>query len=358
MSPYQKPSILFVAYPMLPVSDASCGGAEQMLWTLEHELATRGFPTAVAACEGSRVSGEVIPTGETPKESDAFELRAAEHSRRVLEVVDERRFDLVHDKSGFWWEHAGEAPVPVLATLHLPRNFYPERLFRHLRSNVFFNAVSESQAQSFRDVPRFMGVVPNGIVLERFRFARKKRDYVIWLGRICPEKAPHLAMDAAEKAGVPLVLAGQVYPFRWHEDYFAREIRPRLQRAGENVRWVERPSFDEKAELLRNARAMLLSTQAPETSSLVAMEAAACGTPVISFPKGAIPEIVRHGVSGFLVNDWREMAHAIADVDQVWPEDARAVAEERFCSRNMVDGYERLYEQITAEAAQCCKLAA
>jgi glycosyltransferase involved in cell wall biosynthesis len=351
-------SVLFVSYPVLPVSDASCGGAEQMLWVLEHEFAKHGCKTAVAACEGSTVSGELIATGTAPTTSDAFEFRAAEHSRKVLQAVRERSFGMVHDESGFWWEHAGGCEAPVLATLHLPRSFYPERLFRSIASNVFFNCVSESQVAEFCDVPRMLGVIPNGIVLKRFPFERKKRDYVLWLGRICPEKAPHLAIDAARRAGVKLVLAGQVYPFQWHQSYFESEIKPRLESAGENVRWIEKPGFEEKVELIRHAKAMLLSTQAPETSSLVAMEAAACGTPAIAFPNGAIPEVVQHGVTGFLVEDWREMAHAISDLDQLWPEDARALAEERFSSRRMADEYERLYSEVAAEAAQGGWLAA
>lgn len=354
----QDSSVLFISYPMLPVSDASCGGAEQMLWTLEREIAARGYKTAVAGCEGSCVSGELVATGKAPTAPDAFEFRAAEHGRRITELLGQRQFEFVHDKSGFWWADATQCASPVLATLHLPRGFYAERLFCNVPSNVYFNAVSDSQANSFRDLPRFMGVVPNGIVLERFPFTRRKRDYAVWLGRICPEKAPHLAMDAAQRAGVPLVLAGQVYPFRWHQEYFEREIQPRLERAGEGVRWVERPSFEEKVDLIRHARALLLSTQAPETSSLVAMEAAACGTPVLAFPNGAIPEVVEDKVSGFLVDDWKGMAHALADLDQLWPEDARAVAEEQFCSRKMAAAYEQLYQAIAAEAEQCCKLAA
>lgn len=353
-----KPSILFVSYPMLPVSDASCGGAEQMLWVLEHDLAKRGVKTAVAACDGSKVSGELFSTGVAPTAPDAFEFRAAEHSGQVLAYLQRRKFDLVHDKSGFWWERAGECAVPVLATLHLPRSFYPERLFRHIPPNVFFNGVSESQAGDFRDVPRFTGVVPNGIVLDRFPFTRKKRDYVLWLGRICPEKAPHLAIDAARMAGVNLILAGQVYPFLWHQQYFEREIKPRLECAGQTVSWIEKPSFEEKVNLIRHAKTLLLSTQAPETSSLVAMEAAACGTPVIAFPNGAIPEIVQHDVTGYLVNDWKEMAHAIADVDLLWPEDARAVAEKKFSVHAMADRYEELYELVTRESEQFCRFAA
>lgn len=350
--------ILYVSYPMLPVSDASCGGAEQMLWTLEREMARRGHQTVVAACSGSHVSGELIATGAAPAAPDAFEMRAEQHCRAVVRAIKEQGFDLVHDESGFFWSRAGSVSVPILATLHLPRTFYDDKLFQDLPANVSFNCVSRSQARTFDDLPQMLGIVPNGIALERFRFEPKKGDYVLWLGRICPEKAPHLAIDAAERAGVRLIMAGQVYPFSWHQQYFEQEVQPRLERAGRGVQWIEAPAFQVKLELLAGARALLLPTLAPETSSLVAMEAMACGTPVVAFPRGALLEIVRSEVSGYLVRDVSQMAHAIADLDRLWPEDARATAEENFSARTMADGYEAMYERIVSESREESRLAA
>jgi glycosyltransferase involved in cell wall biosynthesis len=349
--------ILFVSYPMLPVSDASCGGAEQMLWTLEREMAGRGHHTFVAGCEGSQVSGTMIATGIAPTAVDAFEGRAKEHCGAVVQAANSGEFDLVHDKSGFFWRHAGELTTPVLATLHLPRTFYDRALFDEIPPDLYFNCVSVSQAESFRDLPNLAGVVPNGISVERFPFKRNKSGFVLWMGRICPEKAPHLAMDAAERAGVRLVMMGQVYPFSWHQLYFNQEIRPRLDRTREAVTWLETPSFAEKVELLSKARALLLPTLAPETSSLVAMEAMACGTPVIAFPNGALPEIVEDGVIGILVSDVDEMAQAIAETG-LSPEVARKVAEGKFSSKTMADGYERLYSGIVNEAVPSTKSAA
>jgi glycosyltransferase involved in cell wall biosynthesis len=237
--------------------------------------------------------------------------------------------------------------APVLATLHLPRSFYDDALFRDVLDNVHFNCVSRSQAESFRDVLGFRGVVPNGIAVEKFRLGLQKEDYVLWLGRICPEKAPHLAIDAAAKAGVRLVMAGQVYPFSWHQLYFHQEIQPRLESLGGQVRWIKSPSFDEKVDLLSKAKALLLPTLAPETSSLVAMEAMASGTPLIAFPNGALPEIVDDEV-GVLVNDVEQMSSAIRDTSQFSPVRARNIAKRRFSSRTMADGYEQLYRDITS----------
>jgi glycosyltransferase involved in cell wall biosynthesis len=338
--------ILFVAYPMLPVSDSSCGGAEQMLWSLERELARRGVATAVAASEGSSVRGELLSTGAAPGEPDRFELRQREHSEKVVRFCHQRSFALLHDKSGHFWRHAARLRCPVLATLHLPRSFYPPELFDSVAANVFFNCVSETQAGGFRDLSNFLGVVANGIALERFTFAAAKQDYLLWMGRICPEKGTHLALDAARQLGMKLVVAGSVYPFSWHRQYFEREVRPRLATAGSKAEFVESPPFAQKLELLGQARALLIPTLAPETSSLVAMEAMACGTPVVAFANGALPEVVSDGKAGFLVNDFDEMVNAVRRVESIDPLECRAHVEARFNASRMADGYQRLYATI------------
>jgi glycosyltransferase involved in cell wall biosynthesis len=344
-------SILFVAYPMLPVSDSSCGGAEQMLWCLERELALRGVATAVAACAGSSVCGELLSTGEAPDEPDSFEMREREHSEAVVRLCRRRSFTFLHDKSSHFWRHAAQVRCPVLATLHLPRSFYPPELFDSVAPNVFFNCVSESQAGEFRDLPNFLGVVANGIALERFTFTDAKEDYLLWMGRICPEKGTHIALDVARQLGMKLVVAGSVYPFSWHLQYFEREVRPRIEAAGSMARLVELPSFAQKVKLLGQARALLISTLAPETSSLVAMEAMACGTPVVAFANGALPEVVAHGKTGFLVNGVDEMVSAVRRVESVDPRECRAHVEARFNASRMADSYERLYATIQKRAS-------
>src|SRR4051794_36097603 len=123
-------SVLYVAYPLLPVSDESCGGAEQILWSLESEIASRGRQTAVAAAESSRVRGELLATGPSPDVEDAFDTREQQHSDKIVNHCASRHYSLVHDHSGHFWRHASRINAPVLATLHLPRTFYSETLFR------------------------------------------------------------------------------------------------------------------------------------------------------------------------------------------------------------------------------------
>ena len=337
--------VLYVSYPLLTVSEESAGGAEQMLWTLEREIAARGISTTVAASSGSRVAGELFATGAPCNRPDDFERRNHEHQQRVVELVKSRRFDLVHDKSGSFWIRAKEVDVPVLATLHLPRHFYPTVYFENIPERVSFNCVSASQARNFSDLPHLTGVVSNGILLNNFQPDFSPRDSLLWLGRICEEKGTHLALDIAETAGIPITIAGQVYPFSYHQQYFDREIRPRLAR-GPLALFVPSPSAEQKRSLLRKAKALLITSLVDETSSLVAMEAAASGTPVIALRRGALPEVVKDGVTGFLVERIVEAREAIQKIQHLNPADCALYARENFSSAKMADGYQNLYEAI------------
>jgi len=347
--------VLYVAYPLLTVSSESAGGAEQVLWTLEREMARRGVLTSVAASAGSHVSGELLVTGEPCTQPDDYERRRAEHEEKIVELVrqrsrDGKSFDLLHDMSGSFWKRAVEINVPVLATLHLPRHFYPAENFENVAGNVSFNCVSQSQHCSFADLPNLVGVAPNGIALEKFGCGAEggrygERTGLLWLGRICEEKAPHLALEIAKRAGLPITLAGTVYPFSYHQQYFEREVAPRLKQLPD-AKFIPAPSLTTKRQLLHEAQALLITSQVDETSSLVAMEAAACGTPVIAFKRGALPEVVKDTVTGFIVENVAEAIAACARILEISNSVCLEYAKENFSSTKMADEYEGLYARV------------
>ena len=343
--------ILYVAYPLLPVSENSAGGAEQVLWTLEREMPARGHHTTVAACAGSQISGELFPTGNPAETLDQFDIRSQQQTRLIREWLlgGAEHFDLIHDMSGAFWQHVDDLRFPVLATLHLPRKLYKDVSFSSIPECVSFNCVSEAQIAEFQEVPQMLGAIPNGIALDRFPsnlIPADKRGYLLWLGRICEEKGTHTALDVAHQAGKRLILAGAVYPFLYHQKYFAREVIPRLKRAGNQAKYIERPSFAEKIDLLRNAQALLITSEINETSSLVAMEAAACGTPVVALRRGALAEVVAEGVTGLLANDANQMVSALSELSDIDGSQCRPYAERHYSSAKMADGYGLLYDQV------------
>jgi glycosyltransferase involved in cell wall biosynthesis len=348
--------ILYVAYPLLTVSLDSAGGAEQMLWTLERAMARVGVETTVAASAGSWVSGELFSTGQPCRAMDDFDRRNREHQDKIVELTRRRArqghaFDLVHDVSGSFWPRAAEVDSPVLATLHLPRHFYPPQYFGDIPANVSLVCVSESQARSFADLDSLQGVAANGIALDLFQPNHGPRNGLLWLGRVCEEKCPHLALDIAARAGSAITLAGQIYPFSYHQRYFDNEVAPRLRKMP-NAAFVSLPSFDRKRQLLGQARAVLITSQVDETSSLVAMEAAASGTPVIASRRGALPEIISDGVTGFLADSVEDYVQALKRLGEIDPTACTRHARENFSSTRMAEGYIRHYARIAAERSR------
>ncbi len=186
-------------------------------------------------------------------------------------------------------------------------------------------------------------MIPNGIDLTAFTTEHRALCTVhcLILSRICPEKNIHEALDAARLAGVRVILAGELFPYGEHEAYFEREIAPRL---GADAEWVGPIRMPEKENLLASAKCVLISSRAPETSSLTAMEALACGTPVIAYDSGALREVVGRG--GVIVNGVNEMAEAIRNIDSFDRTLCRAEAVARFDARVMASRYLALYELL------------
>jgi glycosyltransferase involved in cell wall biosynthesis len=318
-------TVLSVAFPFVPVGRDSVGGSEQILTLLDDSLVRAGHRSIVVACQGSRPAGRLLST--TRRNGNIDDHTRAQvwcEYRRVIETaVRQNEPDLVHMHGLDFHEYMPSGPVPVLATLHLPPSWYPDHVFDFQEPHWFIQPVSQSQAKACPPDARMLPPIVNGIDLARLTVNFGKRDFVLVLGRICPEKALHLAMDAARMAGRTLLLGGQVFPYTSHVAYFEDEIRPRLNR---RCRYVGPLGLRMKRRLMTQARCVLVPSLVAETSSLVAMEALACGTPVITFPSGALSEIVEHGRTGFLVNSPEEMADAIQCVDRLDPAVCRQTA--------------------------------
>jgi glycosyltransferase involved in cell wall biosynthesis len=343
-------AVLSVGYALAPVDPDAVGGAEQVLSALDQALVAAGHESLVVAPEGSWVAGHLIATAPLPRHiTDAARHGIERRQRAAIErTLAARRLDLVHAHGLDFAEHLPETAVPTLVTLHLPAEFYPPGSLT-ARPNTWFNCVSEAQRRRFPPLPNMFAPVPNGVPVERLQARHARRGFALALGRVCPEKGFHLALEAARLAGAPLLIAGRVFPYAAHETYFRDEIRPRL---GPEARFLGPVGFARKRRLLTAARCLLIPSLAAETSSLVAMEAIACGCPVVAFPAGALPDIVEPGITGFLVSDVAEMAEAIPLCEALDRERCRDIARRRFAPGAMVASYFRLYRRLASAQAR------
>ena len=343
-------TVLSVAYPFAPVSRDAVGGAEQILSAIDGALVRAGARSLVLACEGSQTAGKLLPLRipEGPL-SDDMRARVGDGLRPAIEkIIAREQVDVVHFHGiGFARSLPRDDDTPVLATLHLPPSWYAPEVFAPRRPNTWLNCVSSSQRRACPPSPIFIEDIGNGVDLARFRPAPARDGYALVLGRLCPEKGIHLAIEAAKWAGVPLVIAGQVFPHPEHVRYFQEQIKPRLDAA---CFFLGPVTFPRKAELLARARCVVVPSVVAETSSLVSMEALASGTPVVALPKGALPDLIDHGRTGFLVNDVREMRDALLRAGALRAADCRREAEERFGQDRMCARYLAAYERLTSHA--------
>jgi glycosyltransferase involved in cell wall biosynthesis len=339
-------TVLSVSYSLAHVSRKTAGGAEQVLATLDEALVRSGHRSLVLAPAGSQCNGLLIPA-QIPR--GVLDGNAKHEARRIFKHVldralNEHAVDLVHMHGIDFHDYLPDCKVPVVVSLHLPLSWYSSNALSRVGSDVNLVCVSESQLQTAPRHLRIRAVIRNGIGLLQFRPAKIKSDYALVISRICPEKGLHLAIDAAERAGVKLIIAGSVFDYSEHRDYFDSMIRPRLNK---RIRFVGLVGGARKANLLAGARCLLVPSLAPETSSLVAMEAMASGTAVVAFPSGALREVVAHRRTGFLVNDAEEMSDAIPKCDSIAPEVCRKEAELKFSSVRMFSEYLDLYRTVT-----------
>jgi glycosyltransferase involved in cell wall biosynthesis len=353
-------TILQVAYPFAPVGVDCVGGAEQVLSACDEAVVRAGHRSIVIACEGSQVSGELISVPAVTRADDARARAAAHanHRRAIEDAISRRGADVVHCHGIDFDAYLPEGGANVLVTLHLAPTSYASGALSPRRAGTFLNCVSQTQHARCPKTVNLLPPIENGVDIERLRpDPQVRRMHALVLARICPEKGVHLAIEAAKIADTDLLIAGEVFSYADHERYFIEEIEPRLD---DRRVFVGPLGFAAKRKLLQSARCLLVPSLGDETSSLVAMEALACGTPVIAFPRGALPEIVETGVTGALVDNVEEMAAAIMRAETYQSAACAVAARQRFSAARMTRDYMRIYERLSTlqPAAQHMKRAA
>lgn len=340
-------TVLSVAYPLAPIGMDAAGGAEQVLAWLDQALVRAGHRSLVVACEGSAVAGRLIevPREAGPLDDGARERAWRRHRAAIAGALERWPVDVVHLHGIDFHAYLPPPGVPALATLHLPPSWYAPEALLPERPDTWLHCVSQAQHAACPPTSNLLAPIENGVPLAELAARHAKRGFALFIGRICPEKGVHLAIEATKRAGVALLIAGEVFPYDVHRRYFAEEVAPRLDR---RRRFLGPVGFVRKRRLLTAARCLLIPSTAPETSSLVAREALACGTPVVAFPNGALRDTVEDGRTGFLVDGVERMAEAIHAAASLNPDACRAVARERFSLERMVEAYLALYRRLAA----------
>lgn len=338
-----------VAPPLERVPPRMYGGTERVIFELVNELQRRGHEVVLFASGDSDVPCELVPTVPQALRPTGFGADAAPYflqtMQQVLEQADD--FDLIH--SHLEWHSlllARATWTPVVSTFHGRLDFpFARRLFEDQPPGLV--AISQSQCRVHPTVP--FSVVHNGLSLADAPFERRRTDDLCFVGRVAQEKGILDAIEVARLTGRKLRIAAKIGPIPAEYAFYKDVFLPALDRA--DVEFLGEVPPDERDRLMASSYAFLMPGLWPEPFGLVAIEALACGTPIIARRAGALPEIIRHGVDGFFADDVDHMAFVL---DQVVDLDRLAIREsvlERFSAVRMTDGYESVYERVLEERA-------
>lgn len=327
-----------------PVADDASGGIETLLAALLRALASRGCDVAALASGDSQVAAELIPAVDTNlydkmERGQAWEYEYYE--QRALGMALERaaQFDVIHS-------HLGPAAYVLSGieglghrVLHTHHRQVTDdlRCFLDAFPRLWLSTVSRHQAAKLGSAAARCHVVPNGIEMHRFRFDASGGAGLAYLGRIEREKGTDLAVGVARTLGASLTIAGPIVD----RDFFQAAVEPFL---GRDIRYAGVLGHDDKNDLLAGAACVLVPSRWEEPFGLVAVESMACGTPVVGLARGALPEVVEEGVTGFLTHDPSELPSLVERARGLDRERVRASGAERFDIGPVTDAYMRLYE--------------
>ena len=313
---------------------------------LRAELVRRGHEVTLFASGDSETDAELVaPTKRALRGDPTVTEPLAPHiSELGMAFKRAEDFDVIHNHVDYLAFPASRlSPTPTIHTLHGRLDLSQLRTVFQEFQDLALVSISESQRAPLQDLDlRWAGTVHHGVTVEDYPFAPGPGDYLLFCGRISPEKGPDLAIEVARSAGLPLKMAAKVDTA--DREYFERTIRPLLDQPG--VEFLGEVDEAAKLKLLAGARALLFPIRWPEPFGLVMIEAMATGTPVIARRFGAVPEVVTHGETGFIGDTVDELVAAVYRVDTLDRAECRRMVEKRFSVSRMVDDYESLYVRL------------
>ncbi len=342
--------IALISPVWFPVPPSGYGGIEWVVSLLADSLAEAGHDvTLFASGDSSTKAALAWAYAEAPSADIGRTGPELRHALACYERADD--FDVVNDHSGpLAAALGGTVDTPVVHTVHGPLVGADGDLYASLARvapGVGLISVSLNQRKPQPDLP-WVANCHNALDLAAYPVTAERGEYLLFLGRLSPDKGCHRAVEVALDAGLPLRIAGKMRepPER---EYFETYVAPHL---GDGIEYLGETSHGKKVALLQNARATLFPIEWEEPFGLVMIESMACGTPVIATRWGAVPEVIEHGRSGVIVDDYHEMAGALAAADALEPLECRRWVEEHFSAERMVEDYAAAYEAVLAGTKQ------
>jgi len=335
--------IALIAPVWFPVPPTGYGGIEWIVWLLADGLVDAGHDVTLFASGDSRTKARLHWVYESaPSEQIGTSIVELHHLLACYERADD--FDVINDHSGLPAAAVGAAvSTPVLHTVHGPLDAIGGDVYEQiarLSRRVRLISVSLNQREPRPDLP-WAANCPNALDFSLYPVKPHRGDYLFFLGRMSPDKGCHRAIDVAVTAGLPLKIAGKRREPSEIE-YFEQYVRPHLS---SQIEYLGEVTHGEKVELLQDARATLFPVEWEEPFGLVMVESMACGTPVVATRYGAVPEVIDDGVSGIVVDDYREMVGALERADQLDPLELRRICEVRYAPERMVADYLTAYAE-------------
>lgn len=337
------------------------GGTERIVYHLTEELVKRGHEVTLFASGDTQTSAKlvsVVPKSlrDMPNEKDIYGFNVNSLLNMGLAYSMQERFDVIHDNNAHMGlPTANMAHTPVVMTWHGPYDAEMQRYFKML-NGPHLVSISHSQAALAPGLP-FFGTVHNGLPMEGYPFGDTPKDYLLFVGRIDPEKGVHHAMDTAIALRKKLIIAAKLdAQVPAIEEYFRTEVKPRLDAHPDLIEWVGEVEEPERNQLMKDALCFLHPVTWPEPFGLTLIESMACGAPVVAFGLGSIPEIVRDGQTGFVVSNTKEMIEAVGRIGTIDRAACRQHALGHFSASRMADGYEEVYRRAIAVKGSVKKL--
>lgn len=344
-----------------------------LVYYLANGLTKKGHDVTLFAVPGSKTKAKLVAKELTnwPKNKYAEKLKKeqapGERARRfvindqtcLLDIfTNQNKFDLVHAHSELALPQAALSPkLPTLITYHSPFDIHYNELFLYYKKNfknIFINSLSRAHAKQAPKIP-FDFIVHNGIDPKSFTFNKSPKDYLLFSGRINPNKGADIAVSVARKTQKKLNIIGQkFYQTPKTIKYWDTKIDPFLNK---KIKYRGFLPYIKTKKYYQNAKILLFPNRWKEAFGLVLIEAMACGTPVIGTYRGAVPEVIKNGVTGYIVKGEKDIVKAVEKIYSLSPEKyqkmryaCRQHFEENFTIQKMIDNYEKVYYKIVAKS--------